>query len=108
MLLVGQPPVLITGMPQKKTKEELAVPLCSLAAQLWPPRRQDTRDIATELHFAHEGDGSGRWYYPRSGKGALGRRADARNSHAPAPSINKPRGWAHQNQPITRGLGWRP
>jgi integrase len=34
-LLVGQPPVLIASMPQKKTKEELAVPLCPLAAQLW-------------------------------------------------------------------------
>lgn len=34
-LVVGQPPVLVAGMPQQKTNEELAVPFPPLAAQLW-------------------------------------------------------------------------
>lgn len=34
-LLVGQPPILVAGMPQQKTLEELAVPFPPLAEHLW-------------------------------------------------------------------------
>lgn len=34
-LLVGQAPVLVAGLPQQKTKEELAVPLPPLAESIW-------------------------------------------------------------------------
>ena len=34
-LLVGQPPVLVAGLPQQKTKEELLLPLPPLAESIW-------------------------------------------------------------------------
>jgi len=34
-VLLGQPPVLVASMPQKKTREPFMLPFCELAAHLW-------------------------------------------------------------------------